>query len=303
MQNNTQKLSFAAAFKQKIDDYKLLVKHRLNLLVVFSAAMAYVTTAQGAISWKELLILSLGGFLVTGASNALNEVLEKDYDKQMKRTENRPLATGRMTTSEAVLAAGIMSLVGLMLLALFNPMTVLLGGLSLISYAFVYTPMKRVSPIAVLIGAFPGALPVMIGSVAVTGVITPLAMALFAIQFLWQFPHFWAIAWMADEDYKAAGFNLLPSVEGKLDSSVGWNSFMYTLFMIPASVAPFALGKTGMVSAIVLGIAAIVFAYFAFQLYKKCTREAARQLMFCSFFYLPIAQIALALDKILKKLW
>jgi heme o synthase len=298
MQNNTQKLSFTAAFKQKVDDYKLLVKHRLNLLVVFSAAMAYVTTAQGAINWKELLILSLGGFLVTGASNALNEVLEKDFDKQMKRTENRPLATGRMTTSEAVLAAGIMSLVGLMLLALFNPLTVLLGCLSLISYAFVYTPMKRVSPIAVLIGAFPGALPVMIGSVAVTGVITPLAMALFAIQFLWQFPHFWAIAWMADEDYKAAGFNLLPSVEGKLDSSVGWNSFMYTLFMIPASVAPFALGKTGMVSAIVLGIAAIVFAYFAFQLYKKCTREAARQLMFCSFFYLPIAQIALALDKI-----
>jgi heme o synthase len=298
MQNNTHKLSFIAAFKQKIDDYKVLVKHRLNLLVVFSAAMAYVTTVQGSINWKELLILSLGGFLVTGASNALNEVLEKDYDKQMKRTENRPLATGRMTTSEAVLAAGLMSLVGLMLLALFNPLTVLLGCLSLISYAFVYTPMKRVSPIAVLIGAFPGALPVMIGSVAVTGVITPLAMALFVIQFLWQFPHFWAIAWMADEDYKAAGFNLLPSVEGKLDSSVGWNSFMYTLFMIPASVAPFALGKTGMVSAIVLGIAAIVFAYYAFQLYKKCTREAARQLMFCSFFYLPIAQIALALDKV-----
>ena len=298
MQNNTQKLSFLAAIKQKIDDYKVLVKHRLNLLVVFSAAMAYITTAQGAINWKELMILSLGGFLVTGASNALNEVLEKDYDKQMKRTENRPLATGRMTASEAVLAAGLMSLAGLMLLALFNPLTVLLGSLSLISYAFVYTPMKRVSPIAVLIGAFPGALPVLIGSVAVTGTITSLGMALFVIQFLWQFPHFWAIAWMADEDYKAAGFNLLPSKEGKLDSSVGWNSFMYTLFMIPASIAPFALGKTGLFSAIVLGIAAIVFAYFAFQLYKKCTREAARQLMFCSFFYLPIAQIALALDKI-----
>ena len=298
MQNNTQKLSFSAAIKQKIDDYKVLVKHRLNLLVVFSAAMAYITTAQGAINWKELMILSLGGFLVTGASNALNEVLEKDYDKQMKRTENRPLATGRMTASEAVLAAGLMSLAGLMLLALFNPLTVLLGSLSLISYAFVYTPMKRVSPIAVLIGAFPGALPVLIGSVAVTGTITSLGMALFVIQFLWQFPHFWAIAWMADEDYKAAGFNLLPSKEGKLDSSVGWNSFMYTLFMIPASIAPFALGKTGLISAIILGIAAIVFAYFAFQLYKKCTREAARQLMFCSFFYLPIAQIALALDKI-----
>ena len=298
MQNNTQKLSFVAAFKQKIEDYKVLVKHRLNLLVVFSAAMAYITTVQGAFSWRELMVLSLGGFLVTGASNALNEVLEKDYDKQMKRTENRPLATGRMTTSEAVLAAGLMSLVGLMLLALFNPLTVLLGSLSLISYAFVYTPMKRVSPIAVLIGAFPGALPVLIGSVAVTGTITPLGMSLFAIQFLWQFPHFWAIAWLADEDYKAAGFNLLPSKEGKLDSSVGWNSFMYTLFMIPASVAPFALGKTGAASAIVLGIAAVVFAYFAFQLYKKCSREAARQLMFCSFFYLPIAQIALVLDKI-----
>ena len=298
MQNNTQKLSFVAAFKQKIEDYKVLVKHRLNLLVVFSAAMAYITTVQGAFSWRELMTLSLGGFLVTGASNALNEVLEKDYDKQMKRTENRPLATGRMTTSEAVLAAGLMSLVGLMLLALFNPLTVLLGSLSLISYAFVYTPMKRVSPIAVLIGAFPGALPVLIGSVAVTGTITPLGMSLFAIQFLWQFPHFWAIAWLADEDYKAAGFNLLPSKEGKLDSSVGWNSFMYTLFMIPASVAPFALGKTGAASAIVLGIAAVVFAYFAFQLYKKCSREAARQLMFCSFFYLPIAQIALVLDKI-----
>ena len=298
MQNNTQKLNFSAAIKQKIDDYKVLVKHRLNLLVVFSAAMAYITTAQGAINWKELMILSLGGFLVTGAANALNEVLEKDYDKQMKRTENRPLATGRMTASEAVLAAGLMSLAGLMLLALFNPLAVLLGSLSLISYAFVYTPMKRVSPIAVLIGAFPGALPVLIGSVAVTGTITSLGMALFVIQFLWQFPHFWAIAWMADEDYKAAGFNLLPSKEGKLDSSVGWNSFMYTLFMIPASIAPFALGKTGLFSAIILSIAAVIFAYFAFQLYKKCTREAARQLMFCSFFYLPIAQIALALDKI-----
>lgn len=298
MQNNTQKLNFSAAIKQKIDDYKVLVKHRLNLLVVFSAAMAYITTAQGAINWKELMILSLGGFLVTGAANALNEVLEKDYDRQMKRTENRPLATGRMTASEAVLAAGLMSLAGLMLLALFNPLAVLLGSLSLISYAFVYTPMKRVSPIAVLIGAFPGALPVLIGSVAVTGTITSLGMALFVIQFLWQFPHFWAIAWMADEDYKAAGFNLLPSKEGKLDSSVGWNSFMYTLFMIPASIAPFALGKTGLFSAIILSIAAVIFAYFAFQLYKKCTREAARQLMFCSFFYLPIAQIALALDKI-----
>jgi protoheme IX farnesyltransferase len=295
---NTDKLSLSSAIKQKIEDYKVLVKHRLNLLVVFSAALSYITTVKGSINWTEVAILSLAGFLVTGASNALNEVFEKDFDKQMKRTENRPLAAGRMTVSEAVLAAGLMSLLGLMLLATFNPMTVLLGVLSLVSYAFVYTPMKRVSPIAVMIGAIPGALPAMIGSVAVSGTMTTLAMSLFTIQFLWQFPHFWAIAWLADEDYKRAGFNLLPSSEGRLDSSVGWNSFMYAMFMIPASVAPYALGFTGIFSAIVLSVAAAFFAYYAFQLYQKCTNEAARSLMFCSFFYLPIAQIALALDKI-----
>jgi heme o synthase len=295
---NTDKLSFSLVIKQKIDDYKVLVKHRLNLLVVFSATLSYITTVKGSINWKEVAVLALAGFLVTGASNALNEVFEKDFDKQMKRTENRPLATGRMTVSEAVLAAGLMSLIGLMLLATFNPLTVLLGSLSLVSYAFVYTPMKRVSPIAVMIGAIPGALPAMIGSVAVSGTMTTLAMSLFAIQFLWQFPHFWAIAWLADEDYKKAGFNLLPSTDGRLDSSVGWNSFMYALFMIPASVAPYALGYTGVVSAIILTVSAAIFAYFAFQLYQKCNNEAARSLMFCSFFYLPIAQIALALDKI-----
>ncbi len=295
---NTDKLSFSLAIKQKIEDYKVLVKHRLNLLVVFSATLSYITTVKGSINWKEVVILALAGFLVTGASNALNEVFEKDFDKQMKRTENRPLATGRMTISEAVLAAGLMSLIGLMLLATFNPLTVLLGSLSLVSYAFVYTPMKRVSPIAVMIGAIPGALPAMIGSVAVSGTMTTLAMSLFAIQFLWQFPHFWAIAWLADEDYKKAGFNLLPSTDGRLDSSVGWNSFMYALFMIPASVAPYALGYTGVISAVILTVAAAIFAYFAFQLYQKCNNEAARSLMFCSFFYLPIAQIALALDKI-----
>ncbi len=295
---NTDKLSFSSAIKQKIEDYKVLVKHRLNLLVVFSATLSYITTVKGSINWKDVAILSLAGFLVTGASNALNEVFEKDFDKQMKRTENRPLVTGRMTVTEAVLAAGLMSLIGLMLLATFNPMTVLLGALSLVSYAFVYTPMKRVSPIAVMIGAIPGALPAMIGSVAVSGTMTTLAMSLFTIQFLWQFPHFWAIAWLADEDYKRAGFNLLPSSEGNLDSSVGWNSFMYAMFMIPASVAPYALGFTGIISAVVLSVAAAIFAYYAFQLYRKCTNEAARSLMFCSFFYLPIAQIALALDKI-----
>lgn len=293
-----ENVGLIATIRQKIQDYKLLVKFGLNMFVVFSATAAYLTTTGGNASLTKVITLSIAGFLITGAANALNEVLERDFDKMMNRTANRPLAAGRMTSSEAVLAAGLMSLVGLTLLATFNPLTVFLGSLSLISYAFVYTPLKRVSPIAVLVGAIPGALPVMIGSVAETGVLTPLALALFAIQFLWQFPHFWAIAWIADEDYKKAGFNLLPSKEGKLDEGVGWNAFMYAIFMIPVGLTPFALGNTGIVSAFIVTILGIVYSFYAFQLYKKCNREAARKLMFSSFFYLPIAQIALVLDKI-----
>lgn len=293
-----EKVGLIAAVRQKIQDYKLLVKFGLNMFVVFSATAAYLTTAHENINLTRVIILSIAGFLITGAANALNEVLERDFDKMMNRTANRPLAAGRMTSSEAVLAAGLMSLVGLTLLATFNPLTVFLGSLSLISYAFVYTPLKRVSPIAVLVGAVPGALPVMIGSVADTGTLTPIALALFAIQFLWQFPHFWAIAWIADEDYKKAGFNLLPSKEGKLDESVGWNAFMYAAFIIPVGLVPYALGNTGIISALIVTILGFIYTYYAFQLFKKCSREAARKLMFSSFFYLPIAQIALVLDKI-----
>ncbi len=291
-------LSWSEVVKQKIADYKLLVKFGLNIVVVFSAVASYLTTIKGSIDWGAVLALGLGGFLITGAANALNEVLERDFDKMMSRTANRPLAAGRMSSSEAVLAAGLMSLVGLILLAMFNPLTVFLGSLSLISYAFIYTPLKRVSPIAVLVGAIPGALPAMIGSVAATGTLTPLAIALFAIQFLWQFPHFWAIAWLGDEDYKKAGFNLLPSRGGKLDETVGWNAFVYAAFLIPVAYAPYALGFTGIISAVILVILGVVFAYYAFRLYKDCTRESARALMFCSFFYLPIAQIALMIDKL-----
>lgn len=292
------KINLLLILRQKIADYKMLVKFGLNIVVVVSAIAAYLTTITGSVDWSKVLTLGVAGFLITGAANALNEVLEKDYDKIMNRTSNRPLAAGRMTTSEAVLAAGLMSLAGLSLLALFNPLTVFLGSLSLISYAFIYTPLKRVSPIAVLVGAVPGALPVLIGSVAVSGHLTTLSIALFAIQFLWQFPHFWAIAWVADEDYKRAGFNLLPSKSGRLDESVGWNAFVYTAFLIPVGCGPYALGYTGVCSAIVLVLLGVVFAFYAFILYKNCSREAARNLMFSSFFYLPIAQFAMVFDKL-----
>ena len=283
---------------QKITDYSLLFKLKLSLLVVFSAVIAYLIAAQGSINWIAVAALGVGGFLITAAANTLNQVLERDYDKMMNRTANRPLATGRMSVSEAVMIAGFLSLVGIMLLATFNPWTALLGTISLISYAFVYTPMKRVSPIAVLIGAVPGALPTAIGVVAVEGTITPLAIALFAIQFFWQFPHFWAIAWVGHEDYTRAGFQLLPSKTGEQDENAGFQSFIYAILLLLVSWMPYALGATGLISAIVLTILGMVYAFYSWELYKKCTREAALKLMFCSFFYLPIALIVLLIDKV-----
>lgn len=274
----------------------MLLKVRLTSLVVFSSAMAYLIAVEGSIDWLALAVLCLGGFLVTGASNTLNQVLEKDYDILMKRTANRPLATGRMTVSTAVLVAGFLSLLGIMMLASFNAWTGLLGMIALISYAFIYTPMKRISPIAVLVGAFPGALPTLIGCVAIQGELTSLGVALFGIQFMWQFPHFWAIAWLGDEDYKNAGFNLLPG--GVKDSNVGFQSFIYAMMLIPIGVMPFLLGVTGIVSAIILVLLGAIYAYYGWNLCVKCTREAARKLMFCSFFYLPIALIALFIDKL-----
>jgi len=282
----------------KLVDYGLLVKVKLNLTVVFSAIMAYMIAFEGTPSWVGIVLLGLGGFLVTGAANALNQVLERDLDKLMKRTENRPLAAGRMTVSEAVLAAGLMCLAGTFCLSLFNAWAGLLGMLSMVLYAFVYTPMKRVSPTAVVIGAIPGALPLMIGGVAAQGGLTNIAIILFAIQFFWQFPHFFAIAWAGDEDYKRAGFHLLPNKTGALDASVGMQSVIYALFLIPVGLLPYWLGVTGMASAIILTILSICYAGFGWNLYKKCTRKAALQLMFSSFVYLPAVLFALYFDKI-----
>ena len=285
-----------AFVSQKLTDYQLLVKFRLNLTVVFSSVMAYLIASEGSIDWMALSVLGLGGFLVTGAANALNQVLEKEYDQLMKRTENRPIAAGRMTISEGVMAAGFMSIFGIGLLASFNPWTAFLGTIALISYAFIYTPMKRVSPIAVLVGAIPGALPLMIGCVAVEGELTALAIALFGIQFMWQFPHFWAIAWLGHEDYTNAGFNLLPS--GVKDKNVGFQSAIYALMLIPIGMMPFLLGVTGIVSVVIVSIAALIYAYAGWHLSKACTRAAALKLMFSSFFYLPIVLFALYFDKI-----
>ncbi|MFK7808924.1 MAG: heme o synthase [Saprospiraceae bacterium] len=294
----TAQVNITSAFSQKVKDYQTLVKFKLNLLVVFSAVMAYLIVAPGAVSWTAVMFLAMGGFLVTGAANALNQVLEKQYDRLMTRTENRPLAANRMESSEAVMAAGFMSLIGIVFLALFNPWTATLGMVALISYSFLYTPMKRVSPMAVFIGAIPGALPVLIGCTAMQGEITAFALVLFGIQFMWQFPHFWAIAWLAHEDYTRAGFYLLPSGTGDRDSNTGFQSFVFALLLIVVSLMPYLMGMTGLLSAIVLLGMGSLYAFYSWRLYKECSREAARKVMFCSFAYLPISLIVLFLDKI-----
>lgn len=297
--SKVEKRNVSSFLGQKINDYKMLVKFKLNLLVVFSAIMGFLIASNGVINWVALMVLALGGFLVTGAANTLNQVLEREFDQKMKRTENRPLAAGRMTISEAVMLAGLMSMVGIILLAFFNPLTALLGMLSLICYSFIYTPLKRVGPIAVFVGAIPGALPAMIGVVALQGELTPLALALFGIQFMWQFPHFWAIAWVGHEDYTKAGFRLLPSKDGSKDASAGFQSMIYALMILPCIWTPYYLELTGIISASLLTVATLIYAFLGFELYKKCTREAALKLMFSSFIYLPLAFIVLYLDKVL----
>ncbi len=283
---------------QKVRDFGELVKFKLNLTVVFSAVMAYLIAAEGATNFASILILALGGFFVAGSANALNQVLERDFDKLMKRTANRPLAAGRMTVSNAVLTAGLLGIVGLMFLALFNPWASLFGMVALLSYAFLYTPMKRISPAAIAIGAFPGALPMLIGCVAFQGELTSLALALFALQFFWQFPHFGAISWLGFEDYRKAGFKFVAEKNGQRDKTIGIQGFIYALCLVPVGLLPWYAGYTGIGSAIFLTILALVYAWFGWNLHKNDDRKSAMQLMFSSFFYLPLALIALWIDKI-----
>ena len=296
---NTTKVSILSFVLAKTKDYGILMKFKLSLTVVFSAVMAYMIALDGQIVFGDILVLFFGGLFTSGAASGLNQVLEKDFDSMMKRTENRPLATGRMSSSEGVLVSGLMCLVGVSLLAYFNPVTAFLGMISLVSYAFVYTPLKRISNIAVTVGAFPGALPMIIGCTAAqNGQLTVLGLTLFALQFIWQFPHFWAIAWLADEDYKKAGFKLLPSKNGHRDENTGKQSLIYALFLVPVSWVPYYMGVTGLFSAIYLTVLALLFAVFAWRFYKQNDRKTALAQMFYAISYLPLALIGLFFDKL-----
>lgn len=282
-----------------VRDFGLLVKFKLTLLVLFSAVMSYAIVAGEHAGMRDMLLLTLGGFLITGAANALNQVLEREYDRMMTRTADRPLPAGRMNVSTAVLYAGLMAVAGIIFLAMFNPLASFLGTLSLISYAFVYTPLKRSTPLSVVVGAVPGALPLIIGCVAYEGYVSPMAVMLFSLQFLWQFPHFWAVAWLADEDYKKAGFYLLPSKSGEKDSSVGALSFGFCVMLAISAVLAVWMGLVGWVAAIILVGLNLYWAKCCWDLKRECSREAARKQMFVSFFHLPFSLIVLLLDRLL----
>lgn len=283
----------------KIKAYAELIKLRLSALVTFSAVFGYILGDRGmSFGWSGFLGLTLGGFLISGASCAANEILERDLDKLMKRTRNRPLPLKLISLQEALWVTSIVAIVGVGLLWYFtNPLTTWLGILSMVLYVFVYTPLKRVGPIAVFVGAIPGALPPLLGWTAATGSITHEALIIFGIQFIWQFPHFWAIAWVGDEDYKAAGFKLLPSGGGK-DLNTAIQIMIYTLFLLPLGLLPSYFGLTGMTSGIVATVCGVLFLAQTFSLMKDCSRKSALRIMFGSFLYLPIVQIAYLLDKL-----
>ncbi len=286
------------SFSAKLKDYNQLVKLRLTLLVVFSSVITYLTAATGAINWFEVAMLSLGGFLVTGSANGINQVIEKDYDILMHRTANRPVATNRMSVNEAIIACLIFGIGGVFIISFYlNQISGLLAFAALVSYAFIYTPLKRVSPVSVFVGAFPGAIPTMLGWVAFTGRIDAGAIILFLIQFFWQFPHFWSIAWILDDDYKRAGFKMLPSSVGR-DKKTALQTIAYSLVLIPAGLLPYQYGISGITSGIIGASAGLMLTIYSFYLFKRCDNAAAKKLMFASFIYLPVVQLAYFFDKI-----
>lgn len=284
-----------------------LVKFRLTFLVVFSASISFLIGSQipsmhnpnGLINWVNWAKLIVGGFLITGAANGFNEIIEKDLDRLMTRTADRPLPAGRMTNGQALVISLLMGICGTYLLGSLNLLTGFLSVFAIILYAFVYTPLKRKSPISVFVGAIPGALPPLIGYVAANPTIDQIALILFGIQFMWQFVHFWAIAWVLDDDYKLAGFRLLPT--GKRDRASAIVTFIFAVVLVPVSLLPTYYGYGGYYVGGVSLVCSLIFLYQSFVLMRTLEIKSARQLMFGSFMYLPVVQLMFLFDFIVKK--
>lgn len=281
----------------KVKDYFQLIKFTLSFTVVFSCVICYLLAPGIAYNFKMIVLLFTAGMLVTGSANAINQSVEKDTDAMMKRTGKRPVANGRMTQKEAYTFALFSGLIGVwMMWQFFNIESALLSAISLFLYAFIYTPLKKVNSIAVLVGAFPGALPCLIGWVAGTGVFSAGGWILFGIQFLWQFPHFWAIAWVAHTDYSKAGFKLLPADKGPTKFTA-LQAVMYSVLMIPVGILPYSFHISGMVSLWIVLAANIFMVAQSVRLYIDMDVKAARRVMFSSYIYLPIVLLALLADK------
>ncbi len=283
-----------------LKDVATLFKLRLGFFVVLSAVLGWFMATE-EIDLPTLLKIAVGGYLLTGASNGLNQIIERRIDGLMKRTENRPLPTGRMSPAQAWGWSLAAAAIGLGSLFSLNPLSGWLGVAAIVSYAFIYTPLKGKTSLSVFVGAFPGALPPMIGYVAATGDFGIEPGTLFAVQFMWQFPHFWAIAWLAHDDYAKAGYQLLPFRGGRTKESA-FQIVLYTAFCIPASLLPWALptgapmvGNAALIVALVAGIG---FLWAALKLYRSLELADARRLMFASFLYLPLVQIAYVLDQL-----
>lgn len=273
-----------------VSDIASLTKAKLLFIVVLSSIMSYMIVAGSAVSVLTLVSLAVGGTLITASANALNQVLEKDYDALMKRTENRPLVKGTMTTSTAVLIAGLSGAIGLITLAWINPIVSMLGAISLMLYAFVYTPLKRFTTLSVAIGAIPGALPVLIGTVAFDGTFTLLGLFLFSIQFFWQFPHFWAIGYRSFGDYRKAGFELVPydSESEEVDGWIGKSSLIYSIALIGAIVFAYAIGVITLIPFVLSMILGLGYVYFSQAFSANLSEKTATSLMLYSFGFMPI---------------
>lgn len=289
----------ASILFQKLNDYKQLMKLNLSMLVVFSSVVGYIIVPDLRVEFWPVVLLFLGGLLVTAAANATNEILERDTDSLMKRTQSRPLPDSRMSVAEAYIFSFITLGIGLAILYTFNLKSALLSLFCYVLYAFVYTPLKRISPISVLIGAIPGSLPCLIGWVAATNHMGSIAAwTLFIIQFFWQFPHFWAIAWIGHEDYEKAGMKMLPG-EGKVGYYTASQCVLYSAILIPLSALPMVAGIGGWISVVGLLLGAIWLLYNSVLFLKDNSDIKARKVMFASFVYLPVVLITLVLDKYL----
>ncbi|PKP13930.1 MAG: protoheme IX farnesyltransferase [Bacteroidetes bacterium HGW-Bacteroidetes-3] len=289
-------MNFSAIF----NDFKQLTKVGLSLSVVFSSLAGYLLAVE-EIRVSILFLLAIGGYLMVGASNAFNQIIEKDTDALMKRTMNRPLPTGRMHVSMAMVIAVSFTVLGLAILYSINPKSALFGAISIFLYTSVYTPLKAVTPLAVFVGAIPGAIPFMLGWVAATNDFSIEPGMLFLIQFFWQFPHFWAIAWLQYDEYKKAGFNLMPM--GQKNKKAVVQIIIYTVCLIIVSVIP-VLKLTGNfyiypVTAVIVAFLGGVMLFYAVKLYKNQTDKEARQLMLSSVLYITLVQVIYVVDKFL----